>query len=184
MPGGRSMVTMGMPGVTNTSQPSAGVGFTWAFAAFAGLDSICDIFDPQFGRKASRAGRRRRVVTVPNDSSLSPGHPRCFTRCGFLNRLCGGTDDVEHAIRLGEHGDVAALKLVGCSAHALGEKALEIGMNRAVFSADDVPARLRSPGGAIHLLGEEVRGGRVVRGPDDLFLLLGEVSREALDAFR
>jgi hypothetical protein len=39
------MVTMGMPGVTNTSHPRAGVGFIWAFAVFAGLDPICDIFD-------------------------------------------------------------------------------------------------------------------------------------------
>src|ERR1700693_5092094 len=30
IPGGRSGVTMGMPGVTNTSQPRAGVGFTCA----------------------------------------------------------------------------------------------------------------------------------------------------------
>src|SRR5438309_8134767 len=120
MPGGRSMVTMGMPGVTNTSQPSAGVGFTWAFAAFAGLDSICDIFDLQSERKASRAGRRRRVVTVPNDISLSPGHPRCFTRCGFLNRLCGGTDYIDHPFRLGEHRHVAALDLIGGGVHPLG----------------------------------------------------------------
>src|ERR1700686_3821578 len=45
MPGGRSAVTMGMPGVTNTSQPRAGFGFTCAFAVFAGLGSFGDMFD-------------------------------------------------------------------------------------------------------------------------------------------
>src|SRR5271169_2657019 len=53
MPGGRSTVTMGMPAVTNTSQPSAGVGFTGAFAVFSGLGPICDIFDLQSGRLLS-----------------------------------------------------------------------------------------------------------------------------------
>src|ERR1700720_5049213 len=113
---------MGMPGVTNTSQPRASVGFTWVFAVFAGLGPICDIFGLTSGRRASLAGRRRRVVTVPNDSSLSPGHLRCFTRCGFLNSFCGGADDVEHAIRLGEHWHVAAVELIGGCAHALGEE--------------------------------------------------------------
>ena len=41
------MVTIGIPGVTNTSQPgrAARVGSTWAFAVFAGLDAIGDTFD-------------------------------------------------------------------------------------------------------------------------------------------
>ena len=41
------MVTMGMPGVTNTSQRrgAAGVGFIWMFPVFAALASIGGIED-------------------------------------------------------------------------------------------------------------------------------------------
>src|ERR1700730_16253669 len=122
---------MGMPGVTNTSQPRASVGFTWAFAVFAGLGPICDIFDLRSGRRASLAGRRRRVVTVPNDSSLSPRHLRCFTRCVCLNSFCGCAGEDERALVLRENRHVAAVELIGGWVHALREETLQIGMHGA-----------------------------------------------------
>src|SRR2546422_225863 len=103
---------------------------------------------------------------------------------GCLNGFCGSTDYIDHAFRLGEHWHVAALKLIGCRTHALRCEAFEFGMDGAVVFANNVPARLRSPGGAFNPMVEDVRGRREVRGPDDLLLLLRQVSGEALDAFR
>src|SRR6266568_2054872 len=57
-------------------------------------------------------------------------------------------------------------------------------MNRAVVPGHDVPGRLRSPGGAWQLLVEQVRWRRVMDRPDELLLLLGQVSREVLRAVR
>src|SRR3989442_6656670 len=57
-------------------------------------------------------------------------------------------------------------------------------MNRAVVPGQDVQGRLRSPGGAWHLLVEQVRWRRVMDRPDELLLLLGQVSREVLRAVR
>src|SRR6266487_2590444 len=57
-------------------------------------------------------------------------------------------------------------------------------MNRAVVLGHDGPGRLRSPGGARHLLVEQVRCRRVMDRPDELLLLLGQVSREVLRAVR
>src|ERR1700720_4044512 len=173
---------MGMPGVTNTSQPRASVGFTWVFAVFAGLGPICDIFDLRSGRRASLAGRRRRVVTVPNDSSLSPGHLCCFTRCGFLNSFCRGANHIEDPFRLREHRNVAAVELIGCGTHALGEESLQVRMDGAVFFADDVPARPRLPGGSPDFRIEQVGFRDALGRPNKLLLLLRKVPTEILRA--
>ena len=58
------------------------------------------------------------------------------------------------------------------------------GLNRAVFAGHDVPARLRLPRGAFNLLIEEVGSRHHLGRPDELLFLLGQVSREAADAFR
>src|SRR6516225_6050936 len=60
--------------------------------------------------------------------------------------VCGLADHVEHEAWLGKHRHVAAVALKGGCAHALGEEALQIGMNGSVLFGDDVPARLRLPG--------------------------------------
>ena len=49
---------------------------------------------------------------------------------------------VQDAFRLGEHRHVAAVEFVGGCAHTLRKEAFQIGLNRAVFLADDVPAGL------------------------------------------
>jgi hypothetical protein len=66
----------------------------------------------------------------------------------------------------------------------LAAKSSQVGVDGAIVFADDVPARLRFPGGALNLMVEEVRGRSEVRGPDDLLFLFRQVSGEALDAFR
>src|SRR5262249_2162206 len=45
-------------------------------------------------------------------------------RCGSLNRLHRGPDDIEHQFRLRQHGDMAAVHLDGRGAHALREETL------------------------------------------------------------
>jgi hypothetical protein len=124
------------------------------------------------------------VVTVPSGSSLSAGHPRCFIRCGFVNRFGGGADDVEHALGLGEHRHVAAVELIGGSAHALGKEALQVRMDGVVFLADDVPTWLRLPGGSPRFRIEQVGFRDTLGRPDDLLLLLRKVSAEVLRALR
>src|SRR4029077_1949619 len=116
-------------------------------------------------------------------SSSAPG------RWSRLTRIClgcvrGGADGVEHAIRLGEHRHVAALKLIRCGAHALCEKTLQIGVHGAVFFADDVPARLRLPGGSPRFRLEQVGLGDALGGPNELLLLLRKVSAEILRPLR
>src|SRR6201998_1524325 len=182
MPGGRSMVTMGMPGVTNTSQPSAGFGFTLAFAVFAGLGPICDIFDLLHDVQDGDAYGRRPEKHL--FSSSSSWRLRRFPWRSCLKGLRGGTDDVEHPFWLGEHWHVAALQLIGGCVHALGEKTLEIGMHGAVFFADNVPARLRLPGGPPDFRVEQVGFRDALGRPNELLLLLRKVSTEILRAVR
>ena len=54
-------------------------------------------------------------------------------------------------------------------------------LDSAVVPGRDVPARLRFPGGAGRLLVEQVRGWHALGRPDEHLLLLGQISREALD---
>jgi hypothetical protein len=67
---------------------------------------------------------------------------------------CGGglADHVNDEVGLGEHDDVAAVRLDGGRPHAFRQKTLEVGMHGAVILGDDVPARFRLPGVAIDLL--------------------------------
>ncbi len=57
-------------------------------------------------------------------------------------------------------------------------------MDSAVVVGDDVPTRLRLPGGARGIPAEEVGSWRIVGGPNNLLLFFREVSSEADDAFR
>src|SRR2546428_10713190 len=98
-----------------------------------------------------------------------------------LNGVCGGPDHVDHEGGLREHGDVAAVGLMDGGAHPLRDEALQLGMNGAVVLGHDVPTRLRPPGGAFHLLVEQIDVRHTLGCPDDLLLLLGEISREVLD---
>src|SRR5438132_5544684 len=95
-----------------------------------------------------------------------------------LNGVCGGPDHVDHEGGLREHGHVAAVGLMDAGAHPLRDEALQLGMNGVVVLAHDVPGRLRPPGGAFHLLVEQIDGRHTLGCPDDLLLLLGEISRE------
>jgi hypothetical protein len=105
---------------------------------------------------------------------------RCGGR-GALDCVGGRADDVEHQLVVGEHGDVAAVDVIGGGAHELGDKALELRMDGAVVVGRDVPAGLRSPRDPLGVVGEQVGGGRVVGRPDELLLRLGEVAGEAFD---
>ena len=85
---------------------------------------------------------------------------------------------------MGEHRHMAAVELVRGCTHALGEKALQIGMNRAVLFADDVPARFRLPGGSPDFRLEQIGLRHALRRPNELLLLLRKVSAEILQALR
>src|SRR5882724_2646055 len=69
----------------------------------------------------------------------------------------------------------------GC-AHALGHSALQIWMHGAVFFADDVPARLRLPGGSTGLRVEQFGLGDALGRPNELLLLLRKVAAEIFGA--
>src|SRR6516165_10728870 len=98
--------------------------------------------------------------------------------------VCGLADHVEHEVWLGKHRHVAAVALKGGCAHALGEEALQIGMNGLILFGNDVPARLRLPGSSPHFRLEQI-GFRCALGcPNELLLLLRKVAAEILCAFR
>src|SRR5215469_11681870 len=116
-------------------------------------------------------------------SVTRPNSPPCC--CGSVsNGVCGGADYVEDAFRLGEHRHMAAVEFIGGCAHALGHCALQIGMYGAVLFADDVPARLRLPGGSPGFRCEQVRLRDALSRPNQLLLLLRKVSAEMLRALR
>src|SRR5262249_48909487 len=105
----------------------------------------------------------------------------CF---GFLNSLCGVADHVQHSLWLGEHWDVTGAQLNGCGAHALCDKALQFGLDGAIFSGHDVPTRLRPPSDTVDPLLEQV-GHRCGLGrPHKLPLCLGQITRETSDTVR
>src|SRR5215470_10407429 len=116
-------------------------------------------------------------------SVTRPNSPSCC--CGSVsNGVCGGADYVEDAFRLGEHRHMAAVEFVGGCAHALGHSALQIGLNGAVILGDDVPAGLRPPGGSADFGVEQVGFRSSLRRINKLFLLLGQITGETLNAFR
>src|SRR5439155_20061760 len=99
-----------------------------------------------------------------------------LVRPTLLNRGSGLANDLDDNVRLGEHGDVAAVGLDRGRVHAFRQKALKIRMHRLVLLSEDVPARLRLPGNLVELLLlEQVGSGWVVGRPDQLLLLLGKV---------
>jgi hypothetical protein len=110
--------------------------------------------------------------------SRGSGCPRL--RClGFLNGLCGVADYVQHSKRLGEHRNVTGAQLDGCGAHALCNGAVQFGLDGAIFSGHDVPARFRPPSDAVGLLVEQV-GHRHGLGRPHNFLLRFGRCRQAL----
>lgn len=59
--------------------------------------------------------------------------PEALTLCSdSLNRSCGSTDDIDHQVWVGQHGDVTALDLSHFGVHTLREEAFEVGVNGAV----------------------------------------------------
>src|SRR5437879_1961767 len=67
-------------------------------------------------------------------------------------------------------------------AHALRDKTLQLGVYRPVLGGHNVPARLRFPGRALHLLIEQIGGRSLMGSQDEPFFLGRQVSGEALDA--
>src|SRR6266567_1686047 len=104
------------------------------------------------------------------------GTLRCYR--GSLNGFRRGANHVDDTFRLGEHRHVAAVELIAGCPHALGEKTLQIGMHGVVFFADDVPAWLRLPSGSPGLRLEQVGFGDALSRPNELLLLLREISAE------
>ena len=78
---------------------------------------------------------------------------------------------------------MAALDLVGGGAHTLRREALQLGLHGTVIRGHDIPARFGLPSSSCRIFGEQVRRRREVSSPNDLLLLLGQVSSEACDAF-
>ena len=71
--------------------------------------------------------------------------------------LCGDCDGgladyVNDDVGLGEHDDVAAVRLDGGRPHAFRQKTLEVRMHGVVILGYDEPARFRLPSVAIDLL--------------------------------
>jgi hypothetical protein len=71
---------------------------------------------------------------------LGAGNVNLF-RLTFLNGSGGFADDVDHDVRLGEHGDVAAVGLGRGRVHTFRQKTLKVGMHSLVLLRDDVPAQ-------------------------------------------
>ena len=46
-----------------------------------------------------------------------------------MNSFCGGTDNVDDQVEVGQHRDVAAINRVGGCTHALCQEALQIRFN-------------------------------------------------------
>src|SRR5712671_5370099 len=107
-------------------------------------------------------------------------------RCvrSYLNGLCGCTDNVNHQVRVGEHGNVAAGDLRRGGAHSFGEEAFQVGVDGAIVLADDVPAWLRLPSGSPDFRLEQIGFGDALSRPNELLLLLRKISAEILRTFR
>src|SRR4029077_8444463 len=100
-----------------------------------------------------------------------------------LNGFRGGANHLDNTFRLGEHGDVAAVELIGGCPHALGEKTLQIGMHGVVFLADYVPAWLGLPSGSPGFRVEQVGFGDALSRPNEFLFLLRKISAEILRTF-
>src|SRR5580704_4067333 len=103
----------------------------------------------------------------------SPGRGSRGSESGAgSDACCGGADDVEDVVGLGQHGAVAAVELVGGGAHALGGGPLEVGVDGLVVFSHDVPARLGPPRDAGGVAAEQLDGRGPGGRPDDLLLFL------------
>src|SRR5260370_30461875 len=107
-------------------------------------------------------------------------------RCcqGSLDAFCGGADDVDNQVGVGEHGNVAAGDLSHFGAHALRHEPFHVGVDSAVVLGDDVPAGLRSPGSSSDFRVEQVGSRHALGRPNELLFLLGQIACETVDAFR
>src|ERR1700731_3427352 len=97
------------------------------------------------GRSLVSTWRRTGMSSTCSDATgfsfleLAPSEP-CSPRSGSRgperdsgsDACCGGPDDVEDEAGLGEHGDVAAVDVVGGGAHALGGGSLQVGVDGLV----------------------------------------------------
>src|SRR5271170_771600 len=66
---------------------------------------------------------------------LSPARPvdeQGLRKSAGSDACCGGADDVEDVVGVGEHGDVAAVDVVGGGAHPLSRGSLQVGMDGLV----------------------------------------------------
>src|SRR6202042_2956856 len=68
--------------------------------------------------------------------------------------------------------------------HTSRREAVQFGVEGTVILGDEVRAGFGSPGDALHLLLEQVRRRRSLGCPEEFLFMLGQVSREALDARR
>src|SRR5262245_36167736 len=102
--------------------------------------------------------------------------------CLLRHRFCGVSDHVEHKVGLGQHRNVAAVGLEGLRFHTLCDETLQLGLNGTVLRSDNVPTRLRSPRSTFHLLCEQICYRCGMSGPDQLLLLLWEITCKGGDA--
>ncbi len=91
------------------------------------------------------------ITTQPNNCRGCgqvpiPSH-LCYC-CGSLNSFRGGADYIDHPFRLGEHGHVTALKLIGCGTHALRCEAFEFQLGFDLQAVPSTPWLKMSAAGA------------------------------------
>ena len=102
----------------------------------------------------------------------------------LLKSLYGCTDDVEHEVRMREHGHMAAVDWMCTGSHTFCQETLQIWVDSFVIVGHDVPTRFRLPGGACSLFVEKVGGRCVMRCSHELLVLLGKIPSEVLGAVR
>src|ERR1700735_4328803 len=78
-------------------------------------------------------------------SPCSPRKEQGLRKGASSDSSCGGADDVEDVVGVGEHGDVAAIDVVGGGAHPLGRGPLQVRLDGLVVVTHDAPARLGPP---------------------------------------
>jgi hypothetical protein len=100
----------------------------------------------------------------------------------FLNGARGLADYAKNELGLRQHRDMTAVGLDDGRAHAFRDKALQLGMYGAVVLGHDEPARFRPPRSPFDPLREKIRDRHSLGCPNQLLLLLREVSRKTSDA--
>src|SRR5262245_12606532 len=92
------------------------------------------------------------------------------------------SNNVQHKLGLRQHGDMTAVGFEDRCPHALRDEALQLGLDGLVLGGYDVPAWLGSPGGSFNLLIEEIRCRRSMRCPDELLLMLRQITGKGRNA--